>query len=316
MADLDLVVVGDVNADVLVRDVNLAIEFGQVEQIVPEAGMTLGGSAAITAVGAARLGVRTGIVGVVGADALGELVLAQLRAEGVDVGLVRIDRESSTGMSVILDRGGDRAILTALGSISTLSRADLEGVASGTARHVHVSSYFLMNQEYRSSLPRWLAERRDDGVVTSVDTNWDPERRWAIEDLLRSCDWYFPNEAELAASTGTPVLTRSLDVVCGLGAHVAVKRGQVGALARIGDRLYRVRQTPPVDFVDAVGAGDTFDAGFIAGLLSGEDVGECLAMAVTAGTLSTAGAGGTTAQPDRDTVELLAGRLAVETESA
>jgi sugar/nucleoside kinase (ribokinase family) len=173
-----------------------------------------------------------------------------------------------------------------------------------------------MNAEYRAWLPGWLQERRGHGVTTSVDTNWDPDRRWAIEDLLRSCDWYFPNEVELEASTGTSVLARSLDIVSGLGSQVAVKRGPSGGLARSGDRLYRVRQTPPVDFVDAIGAGDTFAAGFIAGLLSGEDIGRCLALAVTAGTLSTAGSGGTSAQADRETVELLAGRLKVETESA
>ena len=315
MPDLDLLVVGDINADVLVSDPALAVEFGQVERVVPHAGLTVGGSAAITAIGAARLGVRTGIVGVVGGDALGDLLLAQLRAGGVDVDLVRIDPARATGLSVILDRGGDRAILTGLGTISDVSPSDLQAVPHGLARHVHVSSYFLMNDEYRATLPGWLAEVREHGASTSVDTNWDPDLRWDIEDLLRSCDWYFPNEAELEASTGTSVLNRSLEVIAELGAQVAVKRGSNGALARTDDRMYRVRRTPPVDFVDAVGAGDTFDAGFLAGMLSGVDVGRCLAMGVTAGTLSTAGSGGTSAHLDRDGVELLAARLPVETES-
>lgn len=315
MPDLDLLVVGDINADILVSDPSLRVEFGQVEQVVPFAGLTTGGSASITAVGAARLGVRTGIVGVVGGDALGELLLADLRSEGVDVDLVRVDPGRRTGLSVILDRGGDRAILTGLGTISELAPPDLQAVPHDLARHVHVSSYFLMNGAYRNALPGWLAQMRDGGVSTSVDTNWDPDQRWDIEELLRSCDWYFPNEGELEASTGTAVLTRSLGIIAELGPQVAVKRGSAGALARSGDRIYRVRQTPPVDFVDAVGAGDTFDAGFLAGVLSDADVGRCLAMGVTAGTLSTAEPGGTAAQPDRDTVDVLSGRLRIEEES-
>ena len=130
--------------------------------------------------------------------------------------------------------------------------------------------------------------------------------------MLRECDWYFPNERELGASTGSRLLERSLDVLGDFGCNVAVKRGENGGVAREGDRTYRVVRTPSVDFVDAVGAGDTFNAAFLAGRLSGREVGTSLAMAVAAGTLSTSSAGGTAGQPTLDDLLLWSERLPIE----
>ena len=85
--------------------------------------------------------------------------------------------------------------------------------------------------------------------------------------------------------------------------HVAVKRGERGGVARVGDATYRAQRTPPVEYVDAVGAGDTFDAGYLAGRLLGRDAATSLAMAVIAGSLSTSASGGTEGQPTLDDVE-------------
>jgi sugar/nucleoside kinase (ribokinase family) len=314
MTPLDLLVLGDVNPDVIVSDPELAVEFNQVEQVVDRAGIVMGGSAAITAVGAARLGLRVGVCAVVGADDVGALLLDRLRAEQVDVSNIRTSPHDQTGVSVILERAGDRAILTMPGAISALNPRDLEQLEDQVVRHVHVASYYLMADAYRSALPEFLRDRREQGTGTSLDTNWDPQQRWEIEAVLRQCDWYFPNEAELSASTGSQVLERSLDVVADLGCKVAVKRGENGGVVRDAAGTYRVLRTPSVEFVDAVGAGDTFNAAFLAGLLTGRETGSCLAMAVAAGTLSTAAAGGTEGQPTLDDLQLWSDRLRVETE--
>jgi sugar/nucleoside kinase (ribokinase family) len=102
MTPLDLLVLGDVNPDVIVSDPELAVEFNQVEQVVDRAGIVMGGSAAITAVGAARLGLRVGVCAVVGADDVGALLLDRLRAEQVDVSNIRTSPHDQTGVSVIL----------------------------------------------------------------------------------------------------------------------------------------------------------------------------------------------------------------------
>jgi sugar/nucleoside kinase (ribokinase family) len=309
--ELDLLVLGDINPDVIVSDPDLHPEFGQVEQLVDRAAMVLAGSAAITAVGAARMGLSVGICGVVGDDDLGRLMLACLTDAEVDVTQVRIDAHLPTGVSVILDRGDDRAILTAPGTISALVPDDLDKLGRTPARHVHAASYYLMGEIYRESLPAFLSDWKEHGVGTSIDSNWDPQRRWDLRATLRHCDLFLPNEAELAGVAGSPIVDRALDVVAELGCDVAVKRGQNGGVARVAGHTYRVARTPTVEFVDSIGAGDSFNAGFIAGRLSGYDGGKCLAMAVAAGSLSTAAPGGTAGQPGLQDVTVWADRLPV-----
>lgn len=303
MSELDLLVVGDLNPDVIVAAPGLRPEFGQVEQLVDSASLVVGGSAAITALGAARLELRVGLCAVVGADDLGQLMTSRVVEAGVDVDHVRVERSLPTGMSVILNRGDDRAVLTATGSIGALSADDLLALPDHPARHVHVASYYLMSPECRMSLPTALRRFRAAGATTSLDTNWDPDERWDLKEVLTETDLFLPNEAELTAITGTPILDGAMAALSDLGCDVAVKRGAGGGVALIDGRLVRVPRPPAVDYVDAVGAGDTFNAGLLTARLLGWGVGESLAMAVIAGTLSTEAAGGTGAQPTRADVE-------------
>jgi sugar/nucleoside kinase (ribokinase family) len=312
VSELDLLVIGDVNPDVIVASPGLAPQFGQVEQLVDSASLVMGGSAAITAVGAARLGIRVGLCGVVGDDDLGQLMLVRLAEAGVDLQHLRVDASTPTGMSVILNRGDDRAVLTAAGTISALSSDDLSALPDRPARHLHAASYYLMSQAYRDALPAAFARFRQAGTTTSVDTNWDPQERWDLDALLSVTDLFLPNEAELTAIARSLILDRAIEVVAENGCDVAVKRGEQGASAVLGGNGYRVVRTPPVEYVDAVGAGDTFNAGILAGRLLGRDAGTCLAMAVIAGTLSTGATGGTAAQPSLDEVEPWLGSVPVQ----
>lgn len=314
MAELDLLVVGDANPDVIVSASDLEPRFGQVEQLVDSASLVVGGSGAITAMGAARLGVRVGLCAVVGNDDLGRLMTVKLADAGVDLEHLVVDAHRPTGMSVILDRGDDRAVLTASGTISALSPDDLTALPDHPARHVHAASYYLMSPDFRAALPAAFARFRGAGATTSVDTNWDPSERWDVEALLRESDLFLPNEAELTAFTRSPILDRALELVAELGCDLAVKRGERGGVARVGDTTYRVSRTPAVDAVDAVGAGDSFDAGFLAGRLGGRDGGTSLAMAVIVGSLSTSKPGGTDGQPSMDEVEGWLRSVAVEEE--
>jgi sugar/nucleoside kinase (ribokinase family) len=311
---LDLLVVGDANPDVIVSSPDLDVRFGQVEQLVDSASLVIGGSGAITAMAAARLGLSVGLCAVVGDDDLGRLMVVTLAEAGVDLTHLEVDATRPTGLTIVLNRGADRAVLTAPGTISALTDEHLGSLPLPPARHVHAASYYLMAPEFRAALPGAFERFRSAGATTSIDTNWDPTEQWDLSRLLTQTDVFLPNEAELVAIAGSTIVDRAMQQVAELGCTVVVKRGGRGGAARVDGRTFRAVRTPPVSYVDAVGAGDTFDAGFLAGQLLGREVGEALVMAVVAGTLSTAGAGGTSAQPTLGEVDALLRTVPVDEE--
>ena len=159
--------------------------FGQQEKLVDSMSLVVGGSASITAIAAARLGLRVALAAAIGDDAAGNFMLAELARAGVDTGGVTVRAQLPTGMTVALSRGEDRAILTAEGAIPTLTAADVPLDLLSRARHVHVSSYFLLEQTLGPGLPALLAAARAAGASTSLDTNWDPSGAWGAEFLPR-----------------------------------------------------------------------------------------------------------------------------------
>ena len=297
--DLDLVVLGDCNPDVLVLGRDVTPAFGQQEKLVPTISLVIGGSAAITAVAAARLGLSVALVAAVGADPAGEFMLSQLAAEGVDVAAVVIRDDAPTGMTVALSSGGDRAILTALGASASLTAADIPGALLARARHVHASSYFLLEDSLGPGLAGVLSAARAAGAVTSLDTNWDPTGRWGDERLsaaIAHADLLLPNEAEALQLSGAASLDAAAAALTAAGARLVVKLGERGALCGAGPVRQRVA-LPPVVPVDATGAGDCFNAGLIAGLLQGLELPLAAALGCAVGALSTRAAGGTASAP-------------------
>jgi ribokinase len=294
------VVVGDANPDVVLRG-DVVPRFGQVEQLVDSAQLTLGGSAAIVACGLARLGVRTALVSVVGNDSYGEYVRLALAEAGVLTQWVRTDPTTPTGLSVVLSAPGDRAILTFPGTIPTL-RADVIDVDWFTGvRHVHVASPFLQ-PELTRGLPDLLAAAHTAGATTSLDPNWDPTGEWtSVRHLLPYLDVLLPNDAELLALHGDPsaTLDAAAAAITAQGVTVVAKCGSDGGRLWAPDGQRHHVPTTPTTVVDTTGAGDSFDAGYLMARLDGQDLWTCLAYAVAAGSLSTRAAGGTGSQADR-----------------
>ena len=312
--DLDLLVVGDCNPDVLVVGRAVTPAFGQQEQLVDTIGLVIGGSAAITAVAAARLGLRVALAAAVGADPAGTLMLDQLAKEGVDISAVVISDAVPTGMTVALSRGGDRAILTALGAIATLTAADVPMALLARSRHVHASSYFLLEDSLGPGLAGLLSAARATGATTSLDTNWDPSGRWGDERLSRAiaqADLLLPNEAEaLGLSGGAPSVAAAVAALAAPGRRLAVKLGERGVLCADWPALHQV-SVPAVTPVDTTGAGDCFNAGLIAGLLTGLALPQAAALGCAVGALSTGAPGGTASAPDMAAAAELAGRATI-----
>ena len=297
--DFDLVVVGELNVDLILRgDVTPA--WGQAEHLVDDATLTLGSSSAICACGAARLGLRVAFVGKVGDDTFGRFVLEALAARGVDTSGVLVDPAIKTGLTLILVRGDDRAMLTYPGSIAALHASEVAQSLLARARHLHLGSFFLLDR-LRPDVPALFAHAHALGLTTSIDTNYDPAETWdgGLDAVLDHADVFLPNEAELLAIAREDDVATALAALARRVPLVAVKLGARGANAARGEERYHAAPLP-VAVVDTVGAGDSSDAGFIYGYLAGWSPERTLRLASACGSLSTRAAGGTAAQPTLD----------------
>ena len=297
--DLDVVVAGELNPDIIIAGAPKRPAFGQVEATIDGITLTIGSSSAIFACGAARLGLRVAFVGIVGDDPFGRFMLDALADRGIDVAACQTDPTRPTGASAILVRGVDRAILTAMGTIDLMRADDFPHELLLRARHLHVGSLYLQSG-LRPGLPGLLERARSAGLSVSLDCNWDPSGRWdSLDDLLARADIFLPNATEACRLAGLDEdLGAARELARRAGGHlaVAVKRGAAGATAVRGD-IVEFAPASPVRVVDTVGAGDSFDAGFVYGFLADWPLEATLRLAVACGSLSTLRAGGTDAQP-------------------
>lgn len=296
-ADLDLLVLGDANPDLVLHGGDVVPAFGQAEHLVESALFTVGGSGAILACAAAKLGLKVAICALVGDDLFGRFMRDALADARVDITGVSVDPTTSTGITVVLSGPDDRAILTRPGAIAGLRAELIDPALIARARHVHVSSYYLQIELVPS-----LADIFDDvhqaGATTSLDPNWDPSESWdgGLLDLLSRLDVFLPNAMEATRSARTSDLDAAIRRLSSRAGLVVVKDGDHGAIACDGNQLHRV-EAIPTTVIDTTGAGDSFDAGFLASWLGGQPVERALAIANACGALSTRAMGGVEAQP-------------------
>jgi sugar/nucleoside kinase (ribokinase family) len=292
----DVVVVGELNPDLILSG-DVMPEFGQVEKLVSNAMLTIGSSSAIFACGAARLGLRVAFIGKVGKDEFGRFMCNSLKEYGIDISGIIEDGETATGLSLILSTKSDRAILTYPGTIHLLRYSEVCQDLLAQARHLHLGSYFIQNS-LRPDLPALFDRARQLGLSISLDTNYDPSEEWngGLVQLLSKVDVFLPNELECQAIAQKTNLDEAVDYLGKIVKLLGVKLGQQGALLFHNSRSYQSVPVP-VDVVDTVGAGDSFDAGFVYGYLAGWKPARVLKFATICGSLSTRKVGGTAAQP-------------------
>ena len=297
MPSFDLVVLGDVNPDlVLSGDVEPA--FGQAERLADDARLTVGGSGAIVACGAARLGLRVALCGVVGDDLFGRWIREEIGGRGVDVTGLVTGPTLPTGLSVVLSTSNDRAILTFPGTIPTLGVDSVDRDLLAEARHVHVSSYFLQ-RTLTLDLPPLLDKAHAGGATTSIDPNWDPDESWngGLRLALSHTDVFLPNREEAVRIAGSPDVDDAALELARTAKLVVVKLGAEGATAYEGTTRIRAPASPAPEVVDTTGAGDSFDAGFLASWLAGDPLERSLALGNACGALSSRKLGGVDGQP-------------------
>jgi len=309
--EYDILTVGDMCVDLIISGEDVVPEFGQCEKLVGDYELEMGGSCNIFACQAAKLGLRVGVIGRVGDDDYGRLVLQRLAASGVDVQHVIVDPNVKTGLGVALCQGNDRAILTYPGSLNAVYPEQVTARLLRSARHLHYGSYYLQTN-LRPAVPAIFTQARAFGLSTSLDTNWDPDENWngTLQQTMRLTDIFLPNEQEARLISRAASVDEAVGVFRVMGVSiVAVKRGEKGALVDAKGGHYTCR-LPPRSGGDSVGAGDSFDAGFLAGWLRGLPLDQCLRLACHCGREVVSQAGGIQGQPDWFAAAQMAGILA------
>jgi sugar/nucleoside kinase (ribokinase family) len=182
--------------------------------------------------------------------------------------------------------------------MAEFSIADLDLKYIFDARHLHVASYFLQ-RAIQPSLEQIFREAQAAGLTTSLDTNDDPDDRWTadIQKLFPHLDLLMPNEHEACRMAGVDDVEEAIEILAKKVKTLVVKRGSKGAMVCNGDKRFTALPLA-VDVVDPVGAGDTFNAGFLHQFVRGASLEDCLAFGNVTAALSTTRGGGTEAFRD------------------
>lgn len=304
VAEFDLLVAGELNVDLIMDHIEGKPEIGK-EKLARTMTLTLGSSSAIFASNISSLGSRTAFAGQIGLDSFGDLVLDSLKNKGVDTRWISARADRQTGATIAFNVDQERMMVTHPGPMEEFSIQDLPMDQLRQFRHLHISSIFLQ-PGLKSDLPEILSKARSAGLSTSLDPQWDPEETWDLdlESVLPLLDWFLPNERELLAMTGIADLEKSIAYVSHAPCRTVVKMGMDGARAVGADRAERtVSACLLPDFRDAIGAGDSFNAGLIHSILKGKNEQTALRFASVTAAVSTTGSGGTTALTGSELVE-------------
>jgi sugar/nucleoside kinase (ribokinase family) len=311
--DLDVVVVGELNADLVLTGLTSLPGYGEL-RLAKDMRFALGSSSAIFACNLARLGVKVGFVGKLGADETGDFLLRCLRNSGVDTSQIVQSPAGRTGICVVMSFPHEYAMASFPGIRETFCLEDVNFDYVKIAKHMHMSSFYLQPalQPGCSSLFRWAKEA---GLSTSLDPDYDPSGKWngELQMVLPYVDIFLPNEQEAAKISGEADMLGALSSLSRLSKTVVVKRGASGVLTKCGERAVAAPGFS-VQPVDTTGAGDSFNAGFVFQFIQGAPLVDCVAWGNACGALSTRSLGGTAGFPARSEVEQFLSEHAEELE--
>ena len=293
----DALVVGELNVDLILNKIDGFPEIGK-EILAEEMTLTLGSSSAIFASNLSALGAKVAFVGKIGHDQFGELVLQSLENKGVSTEFIIQDKTLNTGATIVLNYDEDRAMLTHPGAMNHLTIKDITPEILKTARHLHFSSYYLQ-PGIREDVDQLFKMAKENGLTTSFDMQWDPEEKWQlpVQKILPFVDVFLPNRQELIYLTGQINLKEAIKKLRDNANTVVVKMGNEGSF--LFDTKAKLEKTLPAykneQVVDAIGAGDSFNAGFIFKFIQGAPLEECQRFGNLCGAINTTAAGGTSA---------------------
>ena len=303
MKKFDIIALGELNVDLLLNKIGGFPEVGK-EIFAKEMTLTLGSSTAIFAANAASLGAKVSFLGMVGNDDFGAFVRTSLEKRGVDTSNLIEVSTAATGLTAILNYDQDRANVTYPGAMSIMGVKDIRPEVIAQAKHVHISSIFLQETLHKE-IYEIVKLVKDNGATLSMDMQFDPEEKWDFDykKILPLVDIFMPNIQELTAVTGKKTLEEAVAEVRPYINVLVVKMGSKGStvVTKEGEKFLPAMLNSNV--VDAIGAGDSFNSGFITAFVQGKDLEYCQYLGNLTGAINTTAAGGTGAFTSKEAVE-------------
>jgi sugar/nucleoside kinase (ribokinase family) len=290
-----ITVLGELNVDIILNGLE---EFPAVGKEVIASHLTtvMGSSAAIFACNISSLGAATRFIGKIGTDQHGRFILQEFMKKNINIsGIVR-DEHAATGISIIHCWGQDRAVTTFPGAMHKFLPEEINWDLLKQSDHLHISSIYLQ-PGILESIPEIFRLAKEAGLTTSLDMQWDPQEKWSLslEKTLPYVDVFLPNQSELLAVTQSSKLEDAVEKLRPFINTLAVKQGEAGSLLihqNITNFEPAVKQRR---FADTIGAGDSFNAGFIRKFLDQQPLIECQRFGNLIGAISTTQPGGTAA---------------------
>ncbi len=305
----DVLVVGELNVDLILYNVNKPIEIGK-EIFSEDMVLTLGSSSAILANNLSILGANVSFFGMLGNDVFAEIVLKSLKKSNVSTENIIISDEDKTGATIAMSYGNDRAMVTFPGAMSVMKQEDISDEVLMQAKHLHVSSIF-MQKSLLKGITTLFKRAKNLGLTTSLDTQWDPDEKWNIstKELLPYVDVFLPNKEEFLRITKKETIDKAYQSVKKYANIVIVKDSVNGVHAFAPEKQFYQPAFIMENIVDAIGAGDSFNAGFLKEYINKNDLETCVLEGTIAGAINTQGEGGTGAFKDIEKISLLRNEL-------
>lgn len=295
MKKFDVLVVGELNVDLILDQIDSPPQMGK-EILARQMMLTLGSSSAILASNLSSLGAKVAFIGKLGKDIFGDLVIRVLEEKGVDTSMIIRREELATGATIVLNSKEERAMITHPGAMDQLSISDISPEQISQAKHLHFSSCFLQ-PALKRNLPELFREAKNKGLSTSFDPQWDPQEQWDLDlnHILRHVDVFLPNEKELLNLTRKETIESALESLEPLYTAIIVKMGNKGSFSLHKRKPIFISSFLNENVVDAIGAGDSFNAGFLYKYIQNASIKDCQEFGNLVGAISTTSAGGTTA---------------------
>jgi sugar/nucleoside kinase (ribokinase family) len=271
--------VGIIVADVIAKSVDNLPQRGKLD-LVNQLELHLGGCASNAAVDLVKIGISTSIIGKVGNDGFGSFAVNEMKNNGVDVKGIKVGNNNKTSASVVLvHSNGERSFLHHLGANAEFSTEDIDFSIIQDSKILFIAGALLMPRFDGEPAAEILKKAQTKGITTVMDTAWDSTGKWMklIKPCLPNLDYFIPSfeEAEMISGKNQP--EEIADVFLAEGVKTAViKLGSKGCFIKnkAGEK-YLIDAFKGIQVADTTGAGDSFAAGFIAGLSKGWNLDQC-----------------------------------------